>query len=239
VYRPTVKKMQKILLLSVVAITLLISSCQKENVNPNQSENDPNKLINSGFKYKKEVRIYDGTQEHYLTVKLESNSIDLVNNAYEMYNNLELVLLYDKPTAKNTGNTTKISDENPNAKQLSKQDILSATFGNLNNRDNATGYTFVTKGNSRDTGELFIPNHSSALIDITCSQFYVYVSYGNLSGEEDYYYDAGAWHLIQSHGTINQGSSWWFTGPYSHRNLWLHNSYGFYFPTHVYITVYY
>lgn len=239
-YRQQFKKMKKITLISSAILTLLVVSCQKENVAPTQNGVDTNNFTNHVFKYKKEIKVYDRTNQHFVTVELKSDNESMVNNEAKNYNGMELVLLYDNPLLRNNENCNKTINKGSKIDSESKtplidKDVLLTHF-DIANKGNSTGFKLIPKENNLRYDTVYFTVKQSRIYSATCSWFYLYNQAGPSLEAYDYYLD-GTWHLIQYKNNITQGTAWYFTGPYAPRILDLRNH--SLFSTWVVLSIYY
>lgn len=206
--------MKKITLISSAILALLVVSCQKENIAPTPNGGNTNNFTNHIFKCKKEIKVYDKTSEHFVSVELQSDNESIVNNAFEYYKGMEMVFVYDKPSTRSIEN--KPLNDNLNIKPESNrlptnEDFLAVKF-NIVNKGNSIGYKFVPKENSRTYTTTLYFNFSIAY-SATCNYFYVSPNYGKITWVLYQEYYNGSWHTVQDYrNTIWPGSGVYFSG---------------------------
>lgn len=220
--------MKKITLISSAILALLVVSCQKEkeNVPPNQAAYNLalTNLDNRIFKFNKEVKVYDKANTNFVTVVLKSDNDSAINNAFESYNNSEMVLIYDKPLRPENKNLSINNDlkEEPKSSDINNKDILIIKLNHTKN-GNSTGYKIIPKENSRQyTVNIQISFGMTALYYATCNGFYVGPISVDLASAYNSYYD-GTWHLQQTHGVLFPGQGWTTSpqSPYAYRLMQL------------------
>lgn len=220
------KTMKKITLISSAILAILVVSCQKEkeNVPPNQDAHNLalTNLENRIFKFNKEVKVYDKGNTNFVTVVLKSDNDSAINNAFESYNNSEMVLIYDKPLFSENKNLLINNDlKEPKSSDVNNKDILIIKLNHTKN-GNSTGYKIIPKENSRQyTVNLYVSG-SPAYYYATCNGFYVGPITGSLIKQYNSYYD-GTWHLQETHGNLSPGQGWTTSpqSPYAYRLLQL------------------
>lgn len=218
--------MKKITLISSAILALLLASCQKEkeNVPPNQAEYNLalTKLDNRIFKFNKEVKVYDKGNTNFVTVVLKSDNDSAINNAFESYNNSEMVLIYDKPLRPENKNLSINNDlKEPKSLDVNNKDVLIIQLNHTKN-GNSTGYKIIPKENTRQYTVKVSIMWGPAFYYATCYGFYVAPISVNLSQAFNSYYDT-TWHLQETHGPLFVGMGWYTSPatPYAYRLMQL------------------
>lgn len=110
--------MKKLLLLPIAITALLISSCQKEKLNIESTQESF--TIKKTCSYSQIITIFDATGEHSVDYTISSDNKEIFENGINSLQNMEMKLIYDKPD--NISSFSPKTTHNP-AKTAAQQSI--------------------------------------------------------------------------------------------------------------------
>ncbi len=195
--------MKKTILLAAVALTMILGSCSKEKcVTPNENPQNSDGF-NYNFKFSKEIKIYDKTKTHFLTIELKSDNEQVVNEAAEGYNDVELTLLWNKPAG--VYNKNKSVESKPQAIPLDDKNTLHIKFVNPN-IGNAAGYK-ISFGANANSMKTFFSGTGNTNLYITCSVAQVFCINGGFDHVVSYWWTGSAWLYETQSGYIYPNGS--------------------------------
>lgn len=139
--------MKKVLFIAAASLALFLSSCQKENVQPQNSQNQI--ALKQTFIYSKTLTIYDETGNYSVDYIVQSDNKEEFDNGVNNFKNMRLKLLYENyVTTKNV--TTNTSENKSALPPLDYSNTLFIKVGNVN-KGKAIGFELISKPELRGT----------------------------------------------------------------------------------------